>query len=71
LGSSTRRSRDDRHPQLASDLHGAIPAATVADHDLVGKVDNWGEMSSKRLLLIESWNDNGNTQAGQIGEMLA
>jgi len=71
LGSSARRSRDDRQPQLASDPHGVIPTATIADHDLVGKADNWGKMSSERLLLIESRNDNGNTQVGQIGEMLA
>lgn len=71
LGTPPGGSFNDRYTQLASDGYGAIPAPTVADHDLVGDAENRGEMSSEPFLFVEGGNDDGDTCAGQIGEMLA
>ena len=71
LGTPPRGSFNDRHTQLAGDGYGAIPASTVADHDLVGDAENRGKMSSERFLFVECGYDDGDTCVGQIGEMLA
>jgi hypothetical protein len=71
LGTTPRRTFNDSNTQLAGDGYGAIPAPTVADHDLIGDAEHRGKMSSERFLFVESGHDDGDTCVGQIGEMLA
>jgi hypothetical protein len=71
LGTPPRRSFNNRNTQFASYGYGAIPAPTVADHDLVGDAEKRRKMSSECFLFVECGHDDGHSCTGQIGEMLA